>query len=408
MPSTATKLTLVLTEATMTAESLISELWAYAQTKEYREGLFVEVSGLALDVLLLVAAVSLVAHYLSRDARRRTNFASSFFTAQFLRDTFALLLRAGGVTKLDDCLVEACQAGKMDSKFSHVYYGNTENLRDLLRVRMNSGRHIQGHQKLNAEDRKACAREADSLLKRLDNLLVLLASLRQDEQCLRAYEFRLVLTSFKDYLEALATSAGEPPPRTFAPLSTGLASATASWFSKCQYVLERQRKKAIRRSYAKLLLQLPQIVIHRIFIRAWRRITKTPYRDPVGSNFFSLFFDGLAEAFAFDWEEAIRASGVNRERLLLLWNQHANVSHDESISMLERLKPHFRPDIWNSVLAASVLADVDRRSINIVTTDAVKANAIYRLTRLAAKDDVTSDVIQRTFQSLWNLRPTTE
>ncbi len=390
----------------MIAESLISELWVYAHTKEYREGLFVEVSGLVLDVLLLVLAVWLVARYLSRDARRTTSFASSFFVAQFLRDTFTLLLKTGSVTNVDNCLREALLENKLDSLFSHVFYGNTENLRDLLRFRMKLGLHIEGHQALSAEERHACAREAESLLKHLDNLLIVLASLRQDKQCLRAYEFRLLLTTVTDYLRGLAASTSAPPPRTFAPLSTTVASATASWFSDCQRVLEKQRKKAVRRSYAKLLLQTPWVLTHRVLLRAWRRITKTPYRDPVGSNFFSLFCEALSKALASDWEDAIVKSGVDQRRLAALWNQHANASQDEQISVLERIRPHVPSDIWNIALAESVLADVDEQPISLVTVDAVKANAIFHLT-LAVKDETSSNLIQIAFQSVWNLRPDT-
>lgn len=231
---------------TMSPENLLSELWAYAHTKEYREGLFVEASGLVLDVLLLIIGVKVIAYYLARQSRSTTSFASSFFIAQFLREVLSLQLKSGGVAEINASLNAAFERRELESLFSHFLYGNTVNLMDLLRLRMKSGEHIVGHRSLTAEQRKDLSKEAQALMGRLDNLLVILASLRQEDQCLRAFEFRLVLTAVSDYLEDLSDSDLAPPPRTYAPMSTALASAVENWFQPCKRALDRQYKGQIR------------------------------------------------------------------------------------------------------------------------------------------------------------------
>ena len=117
----------------MQLTNLLSEFWVYAHTKEYREGLFVEASGLVLDVLLLLVCVKLISYYLNRQSRSTTNFASSFFIAQFLREVLTLQLKSGGVTEINTTLKAALIKNELESLFSHFLYGNTENLFDPYR-----------------------------------------------------------------------------------------------------------------------------------------------------------------------------------------------------------------------------------------------------------------------------------
>lgn len=390
----------------MSPANFLSELWAYAHTKEYREGLFVEASGLVLDVLLLIVGVKVIAYYLARQSRGTTSFASSFFIAQFLREVLVLQLKSGGVVEIDASLRAAFERRELESLFSHFLYGNTENLMELLKLRMKSGEHIAGHRILTAEQRNDLSKEAHALLGRLDSLLVILASLRQEDQCLRAYEFRMVLTAVSDYLRDLSSSDRAPPPRTYAPMSTVLASTVGSWFQPCKKALDRQYKGQVRWSYARLLLSLPWVVSYRFVVRRWKRLRGHPYNDPFSSNFPQLFCNSLAQALGAEWSEVVAASGVEMNDLQLLTTQHKALSQDACIALLEKLRPHVPAPLWNGVLAASLMADVDSRPIRVVTVDAEKANALYCLTRLSAKDDSSSQMIEHAFQSLCNLRPT--
>jgi hypothetical protein len=86
--------------------------------------------------------------------------------------------------------------------------------------------------------------------------------------------------------------------------------------------------------------------------------------------------------------------------------QHVVFTQNESIALLEKIRPFVPADIWNRVLAATLIADIDSRPISVVTVDAAKANALYYLTRLSTKDGDTNYVIEQTFQSLLSLHAT--
>ena len=390
----------------MLPANLLSELWAYAHTKEYREGLFVEASGLVLDVLLLIVGVKVISYYLARQSRSTTSFASSFFIAQFLREVLVLQLKSGGVAEINASLRAAFERRDLESLFSHFLYGNTENLMDLLRLRMRSGEHIAGHRSLGAEQRRDLSKEGQALLGRLDSLLVILASLRQEDQCLRAYEFRMVLTAVSDYLADLSNSDQAPPPRTYAPISTALASTVESWFQPCKKALDRRYKGQIRWSCARLLLSLPWVVSYRFVVKWWQRIRGQSYTDPFSSNFPQIFCSSLAHALGNRWGEVVAASGIEKSDLQILTAQHKAMSQDACIALLEKLRPHVPAPLWNGLLTASLTTDVNSRPISVVTVDAAKANALYYLTRLSTKDDSSSQMVEQTYQSLRNLRPT--
>ena len=386
--------------------NFFSELWVYAHTKEYREGLFVEASGLVLDVLLLIVGVKLISYYLVRQSRRTTSFASSFFIVQFLREVLVLQLKSGGVAEINASLRVAFERRELESLFSHSLYGNTENLMDLLRLRMRSGEHIAGHISLTADQRNDLSKEVQALLGRLDNLLVILASLRQEDQCLRAYEFRMVLTVVSDYLTDISNSDQAPPPRTYAPISTALASTVESWFQSCKKVLDHRYKEEIRWSYAHLVLSLPWVASYRFVVRRWRRLRGQPYKDPFSSNFSQIFCNSLAQELGNKWGEVVAASGVEQNDLKILTTQHRAISQDECIELLEKLRPHVPAPLWNLVLATSLTTDVDSIPLSAVTVDAEKAHALYYLTKLSVKDNSSSNMLAQTLHSLWNLRPT--
>lgn len=390
----------------MSPVNFLAELWAYAHTKEYREGLFVEASGLVLDVLLLIIGAKLIAYYLARQSRSTTSFASSFFIAQFLREVLALQLKSGGVAEINASLRAALKKRELDSLFSHFLYGDAENLMDLLKLRMKSGEHIAGHRTLTAEQRKDLSKEAQALLARLDSLLVILASLRQEDQCLSAYKFRLVLTEVSGYLEYLSNSDLGPPPRTYAPMSSALASAVESWFKPCKKTLDRQYSGQLRASFMRHLISFPWVVSYRFVVRRWQRLRGHPYKDPFGSNFPQVFCNSLALALGANWSEVVATSGIEKNDLHLLTTQHRFLPHDACIALLEKLRPHVPAPLWNGLLAASVTADVDSRPISLITVDAAKANGLYYLTRLSTEDDSSSQVLNQTLHSLWNLRPT--
>lgn len=390
----------------MSLTEIISELWNYAHTKEYREGLFVEASGLVLDVLLLIVGVKLVAYYIARQARNTTTLASSFFIAQFLRDILLLQLKSGGVQEVNAALTEAQKNGELKELLSHLLYGNTENVMELLRLRMRSGKHIAGHEGLTVEQRKSISKEARDLLNRLDGLLSILSSMHQDDDCFRAYDFRVRLTAVSNYFEHLSQSGMPPPPRTYAPMSTAMATSVEAWFSDCKAVLDRQYKSQIRRSRVRLVVSLPWVLTFRFVVRRWRRYRGQPYTDPFASNFPQLFCESLRSALGDHWLTVVSASAVDKKDIELLIAQHKPVSQDLCVALLEKLRSHVPPPLWNTVLTSSLTSDVDSRLISVVTVDAARANAIYYLTRLSASDDSSSHLIQHTLHSLWNLRPT--
>ena len=214
-----------------------------------------------------------------------------------------------------------------------------------------------------------------------------------------------MLTAISDYFEDLSNNDIVPPPRTYAPMSTALASNVESWFKPCKNALDRQYNWQIRRSFARLLLSMPWIVSYRFIVRHWKRQIDHPYTDPFSSNFPQIFCNSLAQALGTKWCDLVNASGIDAKGLQLMRTQHRLLSQSEYIALLEKFRPHVNASVWNDVLVSSLTADVDNTPISAVTVDAIRAGAIYYLGKLSIKDESGGSVVEQAFQNLWNIRP---
>ena len=100
----------------------------YSQKPEYIEGLFVEVSGMLLDILLLTILLPLLIWLYQLRAKRQALRIASFLSLQFIRNCVVLLLKAGGIASLREVLDYELEKGRLTEQFIHDVYGNTTDL----------------------------------------------------------------------------------------------------------------------------------------------------------------------------------------------------------------------------------------------------------------------------------------
>jgi hypothetical protein len=151
----------------MTLEDIrgISTAFAtYSQKPEYIEGLFVEVSGMLLDILLLTILFPLLIWLYQLRGKQQALRIASFLTLQFIRNCVELLLKAGGIHSLREALDYETQKGRLDEQFSHSVYGNTADLLKMLDSRMLRRVHVLGHCSLENDTIQELRDEAQKLL----------------------------------------------------------------------------------------------------------------------------------------------------------------------------------------------------------------------------------------------------
>jgi hypothetical protein len=265
------------------------ELLNFSVTEEYRRGLYVEISGMVINIALLVVLVPFLVWLTSLRKRRRVLKMAGFFTLQFIREAVDLLLRAGGAADFPNLLREELLAGRMESLFTHQLYGNTADLFELLRTRMKSGVHVQGHIALHQGEIETLRARSQSLLDKLDQQILLFSSVGLQSYTEKFFEARMLLFPLRDYFTDLKAPAQQNMFLTddIRGLSTACATYFDQWFTSEKRKPDRATKRDWNRSIVCLLVKLPFLLSFRLVAPTYHRWKKTPYIDPSASNFFA-------------------------------------------------------------------------------------------------------------------------
>jgi len=385
--------------------SLWKEFFAYAHSAEFRQGMFVQIAGILIELVFLVIAVRMVIWVMSRAKWQQNIFLTSFFSAQFCRDSFLLLLRIGGVTDESAELRTALSNRKLDSLFSHIYYGNTENLRDLLQLRLENNAHLAGHLGLNGDALGDLSAEVDQMISKIDQSILLCASLDQKERSMQLYELRIAFFSLRDYLRHEARQR-RVTGRSYIQLLTGIVGALlSSLFESDKRTLDVHLRNALRRHWIKFIIQLPFVLAHRLLRRTLAKIRKVAYLSSHRTNFFSVFLRLALKRSGMDVQTAAAKVGISPQLMESYTLGLKDPPHDEAEISLLVLREDIPPLEWNQLLMSTVLRDVDHQRPSPITVDAVKANASYWLSSLSNQGQSDADQIADLLMRLMFMRP---
>lgn len=387
----------------------VSSLWqefiTYAQSGEYRQGLFVEISGILIELVFLIFAVRAALWLMNRAKRRQNAFLTSFFDAQFCRESFLLLLRTGGVIDESAELKIALEKGKLDSLFSHMYYGNTENLRDLLQLRVGSKAHLAGHVGLKNDVLVDLSAEADKMISKIDQSILLCAALDQAERSMQLYQLRVAFFALRDYLSHESSQRRTSGRSDVLLLTDRLGALLSSQFASDKRNLDAHLRRALRKHRIILIVQLPFVLMHRFIGCMWARFRKIAYLSPYSTNFFSVFLRLAIKRSAMDIPTAAAKVGISQQLMESYFLGYKRPPQEEEIYILLALRKEIPPLEWNQLLMSTVLRDVEHQRPSPVVVDAVKANASYWLATLANQNQADADQIAELLMRLVFMRP---
>lgn len=388
-----------------TVASLWQEFIIYAQLAEYRQGLFVEISGTLIEVFFLIFAVRAALWLMNRAKHRQNTFLTSFFDAQFCRESFLLLLRTGGVTDVSAELKVALERGKLDALFSHMYYGNTENLRDLLQLRLGSKAYFSGHIGLKNNVLVDLSVEADKMISKIDQSILLCAALDQQERSMQLYELRIAFFALRDYLKHEASQRSSSGRSDVLLLTDRLCALLSSQLASDKRNLDAHLRRALRKYMIILIVKLPFLLAHRFFGRVWAKIRKIVYLSPYSTNFFSVFLRLVIKRSGMDIPTAAAKAGVSQQLMESYFLGHKRPQHENQRAILLALRKELPPLEWNQLLMSTVLRDIEHQRPSPVVVDAVKANASYWLATLANGNEADADQIAELLMRLVFMGP---
>jgi len=387
------------------ASSLWQEFTVYAQSDNYRQGLFVEITGILIEIVFLIFAVKAALWFMNRAKRRQNTFLTSFFDAQFCRESFLLLLRTGGVVDESTELKIALEKEKLGSLFSHIYYGNTENLRDLLQLRLGSKAHLAGHAGLKNDVLVDLLTEVDKMISKIDQSILLCAALDQAERSMQLYELRIAFFALRDHLKHESSQRRTSGWSDMLVLTDRLGALLSTQFASDKRILDAHLRRALRRHWIILLVQLPLALMHRFFGCIRARFRKTIYFSPYTTNFFSVFLRLAIKRSAMDIPNAAAKAGVSQKLMESYLLGYKRPPQEEGTGILLTLRKEIPPLDWNQLLMSTVQRDIEHQRPSPVVVRAVAANASYWLATLANQNQADAEQIAALLMRLVYLRP---
>jgi hypothetical protein len=325
----------------------VSSLWQefiiYAQSAEYKQGLFVEISGILIDLVFFIFIVRAALWFMNRAKRQQNAFLTSFFDAQFCRESFLLLLRTGGVSDESAELDDAFKKGSLNSLFSHMFYGNTENLRDLLQLRLGNKSHLKGHVGLKNDALVDLSTEADKMISKIDQSILLCAALHQEERSMQLYELRIVFFALRDYLKHESSQRRTSGGFDVQHFTDQLGALLSSQFASDKRNLDGHLRRAIRKHWVILIVKFPFLLLQRFFGCRWARIRKIVYLFPYSTNFFSMFLRLVIKRIAMDIPTAAAKVGISQQLMELYFFGYKRPLHEEERNILLTLRKEMPP-----------------------------------------------------------------
>lgn len=368
----------------MTLDELLQRYSAFVKTPEYLEGLFVEVSGMAIDILLLTILVPTIFWIVQLRNKIQAQRTASFLCLQFLRDCTTLLLRAGGIQNLNEALHYELKNDRLSELFSHSIYGNSENLLEMLRFRMARGSHILGHRSLEMADIRELREEAEGLVRQCEQYVVLFSSLRLHTYSERCFRIGVILFALRDYMKQMEPLAGSTRPTDgFRTLSTDLATAIDEWFSRERKIPDKALHRSAQITMVKLILQMPYTLVQRYVIGPIMTRIGIEYRDPWKLDIVRVLLEkayksaGSAEVF-----KTLNLSGKQVRKILSLPS-----ASNEAITFLLALRALFPADRWDAVLVSTIFQELTRVKPDVVTSSHYIADASAIYVRASFKQD---------------------
>lgn len=389
-----------------TAE-IFREFSAYLPTDDFRKGLYVEIGGLAIDLLLLSILIPTIIWLANLRKSHHAKLMANFYTLQLHHKVAELLLKIGGVSDISNELNTALKDKKIDSIFSHSFYGNTENLLQLLNIRIENRQHISGHRLLESSQIERLISEADGILADLDRYIFLFNSVGIVNYSKKLFEARMILCPLRDYIDDLSKTDKELRDfdSDFYPLLQMCFKYFYGWFLAEKELPDKIFRWKYRLQMVGMFVSIPYVLVYRLLMPIICRISKRTYLDAFGSNFFTLMINPILANCPLTDAVIEKGMGVSNRELMAYKQGIKRPSEADQERILRFFMGCIPPESWNKLVLAVLEEDVKRQRPNLVTVEAVKANAVHKFCIYVQQIETEDKELMKFFLRLFQLKP---
>lgn len=187
----------------------LGDYFRYSSTQESREGLYVALTAVVLEIILLSIILPMAIRFHDRHRTRAVRYFAYFYLFQIFQDIARMLLDMASlsVREVSDICMEETRKNPRFRVYSDYSYGNLENILFVLRERVFGSEATRFQEKFRAKDRDALARyvkNAQGCLDEVDRLVAMLGL--EPKSQTEMFMVRAVVYPFRDYLSDVLTS----------------------------------------------------------------------------------------------------------------------------------------------------------------------------------------------------------
>jgi hypothetical protein len=180
----------------------LQQFTEYSKSSEFLHGLFIELSGIAVEVILLSILVPIAVHLYNRRRSRSVRFQVSFYLSQVLHKIAGVFLAMAGLEDyLRDVLpilVDEQARNPHLEIYSHAVYGNLENKIFVLRQVLGEESFREGLAKRSSADFSGYCETLDQCVVEIDRLAAILVPLRETWE--KLFSVRMLIYPLRDRL----------------------------------------------------------------------------------------------------------------------------------------------------------------------------------------------------------------
>jgi hypothetical protein len=303
----------------MIFRKLVQEFVEYSQTQDYVHGVFVELTGTIIEIILLLILLPIVLYIIRKFQTRRVRATVDFYLFQIFHKVTGILLAMMSTEDISPILEEEQKKDRKFVIFSHHPYGNLENkLFVLNKLLSEKEKFRQELKKRTLDDFEKYARICEKCMDEVDRLITIFVRLpgaQKDLLNTRAAIYPLRDITYQ-IIEDIRRSDKEPDKWSIDIYSVekfakGLIKFIGITFQKRKKLIDSAWKHHYYlRFFRQWVLPLPYVLVRRR-ISIWIcRLKKKPYRDPVTGSYVSDYLVEWRTKNGFSIQQAAEILGM--------------------------------------------------------------------------------------------------
>lgn len=323
---------------------IFSKYLEYCQTQDFVQGLFVEITGILIELVVFSLIASVIIYCYHQIKTRQLRSMIDFYILQIFNKINDILLDMSSIEDVMEFLFREMANNKSISIFKHNYYGMLENILFVLKNScLKDNRLRENIKNKTINDFNRYLDISVRCLDELDRITMIASGVVKAQEDL--FRIRILIYSLRDIIERVISKIEKSDGR---PLEPGLmfydVIKWAENYTEIAGVIFTKRRKLIdsilinkkRISIARMLLMLPYVALRRFVELRLCKLLRKPYKDFMFPSQYPEIIQGWRSKNGFTIEQAAKFLGLEIKE----YKDYERGYRQPDVNVLEVMLPH--------------------------------------------------------------------